>query len=67
MRDGLRERMAALAEARAARVRVAVVEATGRAGVASSVDGESVRMSGRGLLARWMGDLALREAGRGRA
>ncbi|SCW69449.1 hypothetical protein SAMN02927924_02210 [Sphingobium faniae] len=68
MRDGWRRRMAALAEARAAKVRAAVAEAMGAAGAASArVDGESVRASGRGLLARWMDDLALREAGRGRA
>ncbi|WP_096362181.1 hypothetical protein [Sphingobium cloacae] len=68
MRDGLRARMAALAEARAAKLRAAVVEAMGAAGVASArVDGDSVRASGRGLLARWIDDLALREAGRGRA
>lgn len=29
------------------------------------VEGEAVQVSGRGLRARWMRDLALREAGRG--
>jgi len=68
MKGALQRRMTALAEAGAARRRGAVVEAMGEAGVASvRVDGEIVRASGRGLMARWMDDPALREAGRGRA
>jgi len=68
MREAWQRRMTALAEAGAARRRAAIAQAMGDAGVASvRVDGENVRASGRGLMARWMGDLTLREAGRGRA
>ena len=60
-------RVAALVEARAARRRFAVAEAMLAAGVEDArVEGETVRLSGPGLMRRWMGDLSLREAGRGR-
>ena len=59
-------RVAALMEARAARRREAVAEAMSAFGVDARVEGETVRLSGPGLMRRWMGDLSLREAGRGR-
>ena len=53
-------------EARAARRRGQVAEAMLAAGVEDArVEGEAVLLSGRGLLRRWLSDLALREAGRG--
>nr|WP_083535884.1 hypothetical protein [Sphingobium sp. MI1205] len=55
-----------LVEARAERRRREVADAMLAAGVEAQVEGEAVRLSGRGLLRRWTGDLALREAGRGR-
>ena len=62
-------KVAALArqvEARAARRRGQVAEAMLAAGVEDArVEGEAVLLSGRGLLRRWLSDLALREAGRG--
>lgn len=59
-------RLAGLAEARAARLREAVARAIVARGVADvAIEGEDVRFSGRGLMRRWIGDLAFREAGRG--
>ena len=58
--------LARLVEARAARRRGQVAEAMLAAGVEDArVEGEAVLLSGRGLLRRWLSDLALREAGRG--
>lgn len=57
--------LAGMLNARAARRRAAIVAALREAGVAAEVDGEDVRASGRGLVARWWRDLSLREAGRG--
>lgn len=58
--------LARMVEERAARRRRAVVEAMLAAGVEEArVEGDAVRLSGRGLLRRWLGDLDLREAGRG--
>ena len=55
-----------LAEARAERRRRAVAEAMLAAGAGEArIEGEAVRLSGHGLLRRWMSDLGLREAGRG--
>lgn len=51
-------------EARAARRRGAIAAALVEAGVDVVIDGEAVRVSARGLRARWWRDLALREAGR---
>lgn len=55
-------------EARAARRRgaiaAALAEVGAEAGVDVVIDGEVVRVSARGLRARWWRDLALREAGR---
>ena len=57
---------ARLVEARAAWRRGQVAEAMLAAGVEEArVEGDAVRLSGRGLLRRWLSDLALREAGRG--
>ena len=68
MSGAMVQRVAALAQARAARRRQAVAEAMLAAGVEQAqVEGERVRITGRGLMRRWMSDLALREAGRGRA
>ncbi len=68
MSGALVEWAAAIARARGARRRQAVAEAMLDAGVeAVRVDGEAVRLSGRGLMRRWMSDLSMREAGRGRA
>ena len=54
-----------LVEARAEQRRRDVAEAMLAAGVEDAqVEGEAVRLSGRGLLRRWMSDLMLREAGR---
>ncbi|KFG89427.1 hypothetical protein BV98_002811 [Sphingobium herbicidovorans NBRC 16415] len=64
---GVRVRvLARLVEARAARRRREVADAMLAAGVEAQVEGEAVRLSGRGLLRRWADDLAVREAGRGR-
>lgn len=56
----------ALVEARAWRRREAIArmleQATGSVAV---IEGEAVRMSGPGLLRRWLTDAALRDAGRG--
>ncbi|MDO7834933.1 hypothetical protein Q4610_07715 [Sphingobium sp. HBC34] len=62
MRAALRR----LVEARAATRRAAIAAALAERGVMASVEGEAVRASGRGLVARWWRDLALREAGRDR-
>ena len=67
--DAAGMKVAALArrvEARAARRRWEVADAMLAAGVEEArVEGDRVRLSGRGLLRRWLNDLALREAGRG--
>ena len=58
--------LARLVEARAARRRREIAEAMLAAGVEDArVEGEAVLLSGRGLLRRWLSDLALREAGGG--
>lgn len=62
----MRAALARIAEARAARLRDRVLAALADEGVEAVIEGEAVRVSGRGLLARWARDLALREAGRGR-
>lgn len=55
-----------LVEARAERRRRAVAEGMLAVGVEDArIEGDAVRLSGRGLLRRWMSDLWLREAGRG--
>jgi hypothetical protein len=60
-------KLARMVEARAEQRRRDVAEAMLAAGVEDAqVEGEAVRLSGRGLLRRWMSDLMLREAGRGR-
>lgn len=59
-------RLRALVEARVTARRWEIVAAVGALGVEARVEGEEVRLSGPGLKRRWMGDLALREAGRGR-
>ncbi|MFB0872554.1 MULTISPECIES: hypothetical protein [unclassified Sphingobium] len=61
----MRAALARMAEARAARWRDRIVAALADAGVEAGIEGEAVRASGRGLLARRARDLALREAGRG--
>lgn len=59
-------RIVALVEGRAERRRAEVAAAFRAAGVGDvGVEGEAVRASGRGLMARWMGDARLRDAGRG--
>ena len=58
--------LARLVEARAARRRREIAEVMLAAGVEEArVEGDRVRLSGRGMLRRWLSDLALREAGRG--
>ena len=58
--------LARMVELRAARRRGQVAEAMLAAGVEDArVEGEAVLLSGRGLLRRWLSDLALREAGGG--
>lgn len=59
------QRIAAIAEERAARRREAVAQSMRDAGVEAAVEDEAVRLTGRGLMRRWIDDLALREAGRG--
>lgn len=60
-------RVRARAEARVARRREAIVSAALALGVEDArIEGDAVRLSGRGLMRRWMRDLALREAGRDR-
>ncbi|WP_218036408.1 hypothetical protein [Sphingobium sp. EM0848] len=56
-------RLRALVEERVAARRRAIAAAVSAAGVEARVEGEDVRLSGRGLMRRWMGDLLLREAG----
>lgn len=59
-------RLARLMEQRAERRRRAVAEAMLAAGVEEArIEGEAVRLSGRGLLRRWLSDLELRERARG--
>lgn len=61
------ERLRALVEARAEARRREIVAAAMAAGVQEArVEGEAVRLSGPGLMRRWMDDLTLRDAGRGR-
>lgn len=61
----MRVALARMVAQRAARRRAAVAAALDEAGLDVSIEGELVRASGRGLVARWWQDLALREAGRG--
>ncbi|WP_375197361.1 hypothetical protein [Sphingobium sp.] len=64
---GVKAALEALFEARVERRRRAIAEAARAAGVQdATVEGEGVRLSGVGLMRRWMTDLRLREAGRGR-
>ena len=66
--NALLRRMAMLAEARAERRRRQIVAAMLDAGVEDAgIEGEAVRLTGRGLRRRWLGELTLREAGRGGA
>ncbi|WHO40502.1 hypothetical protein PMI04_007865 [Sphingobium sp. AP49] len=51
---------------RAAHRRGAIVQALAGLGVTAAIEGEAVRLSGHGLARRWMRELPLREAGRGR-
>ncbi len=53
----------AIVEARAARRRAAVAQALGEFGDVM-IEGDAVRVSGRGIMARWMRDARLRDAGR---
>lgn len=67
MSVALLRRAAGIVEARAEQRREAVAQAMLDAGVEEArVEGEVVRLSGRGLLRRWLADIGLREAGRGR-
>ncbi|HEX7875152.1 MAG TPA: hypothetical protein VF489_01055 [Sphingobium sp.] len=67
MSAALLRRAAGIVEARAEERRAAVAQAMLDAGVEEArVEGEVVRLSGRGLLRRWLADIGLREAGRGR-
>lgn len=56
-----------IGERMAARRRAAIARAVaGEApGVAATVEGDDVVLEGRGLMRRWMGDLALRDAAGG--
>lgn len=54
----------ALLEARAAARRARIAAALADMGVEAVVEGEDVRASGVGLMARWWRDLGLRDAGR---
>nr|WP_041390235.1 hypothetical protein [Sphingobium chlorophenolicum] len=64
---GVRARLWALVEERVAARRRGIAAAALAVGVEDAVvEGEVVRLAGVGLRRRWMGDLALREAGRGR-
>lgn len=61
-------RIVALVERRAQRRRADVAAALRAAGVGEvTIEGEAVRASGRGLMARWMREARLRDAGRGEA
>ena len=62
----MRAALEAMLARRVARRRMAVVAAFAQLGVEAVVEGDAVRASGRGIMARWWRDLALREAGRGR-
>lgn len=58
-------RVRAKVEARAARRREAILRAVQALGVDDArIEGDAVLLSGRGLMRRWMSDLALRESGR---
>lgn len=63
----MRAMLERMVEARGARRRERMVAALAAAGVEARIEGEVVRLSGRGLVGRWRRDLALREAGRGGA
>lgn len=63
---GMRAALEAMLARRVAQRRAAVVTAFADLGVEAVVEGDAVRASGRGIMARWWRDLALREAGRGR-
>ncbi|MFD1107487.1 hypothetical protein [Sphingobium olei] len=58
-------RIRTMLEDRAARRRAEIAEALRAEGIEATVEGEAVRARAAGLIARWMRDLALREAGRG--
>ncbi|WP_240334272.1 hypothetical protein [Sphingobium estronivorans] len=60
----MRARLRGLVEERVAARRREIAAAISAMGVEARVEGEDVRLSGRGLMRRWMGDLGLREAGR---
>lgn len=62
----MRAALEAMLARRVAQRRAAVVVAFADLGVEPVVEGDAVRASGRGIMARWWRDLALREAGRGR-
>ncbi|MBV2147064.1 hypothetical protein KRZ98_02000 [Sphingobium sp. AS12] len=61
----MRAALARLVEQRAARRWAAVAAALDEAGLVVAIEGDAVRASGRGLVARWWRELALRDAGRG--
>lgn len=61
---GMKVRLKALVEARLEARRQGIAAALAASAIEARVEGEAVRLSGRGLKDRWMGDLALREAGR---
>ena len=63
----MRAMLERMVEARGARRRERIVAALAVAGVEARIEGEDVRLSWRGLGARWRRELALREAGRGEA
>lgn len=56
--------MSARVEARAALWRARIVEAARELGVAAVVEGDAVRLSGRGIGQRWMVEPRLRDVGR---
>lgn len=64
MTEGLMRKVARIAEARAGSRREEVAAAMRASGIEARVEGEAVRLTGWGLLRRWLSDLALREAGR---
>ncbi len=67
MKAAMLGRMIRMVEERAERRRRAVASAATYAGVEEAqVEGEAVRLTSPGLMRRWMSDLGLREAGRGR-
>lgn len=63
---GMRAALEGMLARRVAQRRAAAVAAFADLGVEAVVEGDAVRASGRGIMARWWRDLALREAGRGR-